>query len=241
MKKLKNTNSCGPDSLPPVLYKELASVLAEPFSLMFTSFMSVGQMSKAWTHAIVTPLYKSGDASDYRPITLTCVACKIVDRIIVLDMLDYLRLHKIIDKRRHGFHSRRSTSTNLLESLNDWTPALQDKKSVLVAYIDYAKAFDTVSHAKLLAKLTSYSVSGNLLNWISNFLSHRTQQTKVGTAMSKVTGLISGLVQGSFIGLLLFPFFINDVIVVLTKNKCACQLYMLTTSSYILRLMLIGT
>jgi hypothetical protein len=47
MKKLKNTNSCGPDSFPPVLYKKLASVLAEPLSLMFTSFMSVGQMPKA--------------------------------------------------------------------------------------------------------------------------------------------------------------------------------------------------
>ena len=109
MKKLKNTNSCGPDSFPPVLYKKLASVLAEPLSLRFTSFMSVGQMPKAWTHAIVTPVYKSGDASDvsnYRPISLTCVACKIMERIIVSDMLDYLRLHKVIDKRQHGFLSR---------------------------------------------------------------------------------------------------------------------------------------
>ena len=154
--------------------------------------MSVGQMPKAWTHAIVTPVYKSGDASDvsnYRPISLTCVVCKIMERIIVSDMLDYLRLHKVIDKRQHGFLSRRSTSTNLLESLNDWTLALKDKKSVLVAYIDYAKAFDTVSHAKLLAKLTAYGISGNLLTWISHFLAHRTQQTKVGTAMSKVIDL----------------------------------------------------
>jgi hypothetical protein len=73
---------------------------------MFTSFMSVGQMPKAWTLAIVTLVYKSGDASDvsnYRPISLTCVACKIMERIIVSDMLDYLRLHKVIDKRQHGF------------------------------------------------------------------------------------------------------------------------------------------
>jgi Reverse transcriptase (RNA-dependent DNA polymerase) len=86
----------------------------------------------------------------------------IMERIIVSDMLDYLRLHKIKDKRQHGFLSRRSTSTNLLESLNDWALALKDKKSVWVAYIDYAKASNTVSHAKLLAKLTAYGVPAYL-------------------------------------------------------------------------------
>jgi ribonucleases P/MRP protein subunit RPP40 len=113
-----------------------------------------------------------------------------------------------------------------LESLNDWTLALEDnKQSVLVAYIDYAKAFDTVSHSKLPAKLTAHGISGNLLTWISNILAHRTQQTKVGTAMSKVTGPISGVVKGIVIGPLLFLLFIIDVIAVLTKNKCTSQLY----------------
>jgi hypothetical protein len=80
-----------------------------------------------------------------------------MERIIVSDMLDYLRLHNVIDRRQHGFLSRRSTSTNLLDSLNDWTLAIKNKKSVLVAYIDYAKAFDTVSHAKLFVYPVTYS------------------------------------------------------------------------------------
>jgi Reverse transcriptase (RNA-dependent DNA polymerase) len=97
----------------------------------------------------------------------------------------------------------------------------------LVAYIDYAKAFDVVSHAKLLAKLTAYScTSGNLLIPIDlNFLAHRTQQTKVGTAMSKVTGLISDVVQGSVIEPLSFLLFIKDVIAMLTKNEFTFQLH----------------
>jgi hypothetical protein len=53
-------------------------------------------------------------------------------------MLDYIRLHSVIDRRQHGFLSRRATSTNLMDSLNDWTLAIKNKKSVLVAYIDYA-------------------------------------------------------------------------------------------------------
>jgi hypothetical protein len=63
-----------------------------------------------------------------------------MERIIVSDrpMLDYIRLHSVIDRRQHGFLSRRATSTNLMDSLNDWTLAIKNKKSVLVAYIDYA-------------------------------------------------------------------------------------------------------
>jgi hypothetical protein len=59
------------------------------------------------------------------------------------------------------------SSSLKLESLNDWTIAIRDKRSVLVAYIDYAKAFDTVCHAKLLSKLAAYGITGELFNWIA--------------------------------------------------------------------------
>jgi hypothetical protein len=210
------------------LYKKLAPVLAGPLSLIFTSFMSIGQMPRAWVHAFVTPVYKGGDSSDvsnYRPISLTCVASKIMERIIVTDILAYLRSHNVIDRRQHGFLSGRSTSTNLLESLNDWTLAIRDKKSVLVAYIDYSKAFDSVNHRKLLTKLSAYGISGNLISWISNFLRGRTQQTKIGTALSQTVSLASGVVQGSVIGPLLFLLFVNDVFAILATQDCTCQLY----------------
>jgi hypothetical protein len=81
-----------------------------------------------------------------------------------MDLLSYLRLHKIIDRRQHGFLAGRSTTTNLLESLNDWTVAIRDDKSVLVPCIDFAKSFDAVCHRKLLSKLAAYGIAGNLLS-----------------------------------------------------------------------------
>ena len=94
-----------------------------------------------------------------------------------------------------------------------------------VAYIDYQKAFDAVSHNKLLAKLDSYGVEGNIREWIRNFLNNRIQQTKVGSALSDVGDLCSGVIQGSVIGPLLFLPYINDVVSLLADDSQTCKLY----------------
>ena len=76
-----------------------------------------------------------------------------MERGIVVDILNYLKSHNLISTQQHGFMMRKSTVSNLLEAVNDWTIAINDKISVVIAYIDYAKAFDSVSHSKLIIKL----------------------------------------------------------------------------------------
>jgi len=76
-----------------------------------------------------------------------------MERVIVQNLLRYLHQHGLISTQQHGFLTIKSTTTNLLESLNDWSLALDSKDDVTIAHIDFAKAFDSVSHAKLDHKL----------------------------------------------------------------------------------------
>ncbi|MCP4650461.1 MAG: hypothetical protein GY853_10330, partial [PVC group bacterium] len=82
----------------------------------------------------------------------------------------FLNLHDVFTSSQHGFRKFRSTITQLLESTNDWSLAIKDKKFVDIIYLDFAKAFDTVSHVKLIQKLGSYGLSGRLLAWIKAYL-----------------------------------------------------------------------
>jgi len=195
--------------------------------MLYQTSMAAGELPVEWKTGLVSPIYKSGlacDVNNYRPISLTCIACKIMERIIVQRMLQYLKSNNIITQQQHGFLSRRSTTSNLLESLNDWTLAVNNKHSVTVTYINHSKAFDVVCWSKLRFKLEYYGITGDLLRWISSFLTGRTQRVKIGGAISDVIQLTSGVVQGSCIGPLLFVLYINDVVQII-GDGCRGKIY----------------
>jgi len=218
--RFKPNLSSGSDNLPPILFKRLKYCFARPLAMLFNQLLSVAAVPPEWKEAIIVPVFKkgtSGDVSNYRPISLTCVPGKIMEKIISQRIYGHLVECNLLCDTQHGFVKRRSTCSNLLEAVNDWTLVLQNKRSVTIAYIDFARAFDSVSHPKLFARLGAYGIRGNLLNWLMNFLSDRTHKTRVGQYLSALVKLLSGTVQGSGIGPILFLIYI-DGLAKLLKN-----------------------
>lgn len=234
-KKLNNldcSKSMGTDNLHPKLLKELAFELSTPLYIIFNKSFNEGVLPTDWKIANVTAIFKKGDKGDpgnYRPVSLTCILCKVMESFIKDCILKYFECNNMFNDCQHGFRNNRSCATQLLEVMEDITTMIDEKKDIDIIYLDFKKAFDSVPHARLFEKLRSYGIGGCLLNWIKSFLSDRTQRVKVGSEFSDFGKVTSGIPQGSVLGPLLFIIFINDLPDVLLSN---CRLFADDTKIY---------
>ena len=181
---------------------------------MFNNFVKNSTIPSIWKQAVVTPIFKKGKSSlveNYRPISLTCVACKVFESTISKSLIAFFAENNLLSTAQHGFLSGHSTCTNLIEWMNDWTINVNNKHYTRVAYIDFSRAFDSVCHSKLLYKLKALGINGLLLRTIKSFLHNRSQRVMINGTLSNSVALGSGVPQGSVLGPLLFLVYINDL------------------------------
>ena len=181
MKCKKNYNtfniykSIGPDLLHPRILRTLEDSLSASLTYIFNSLAETGITPADWKSTNVTAIYKKGsrlEPGNYRPISLTSVVCKTMERIVKERLITHLEGNNLIGDSQHGFRHKHSCLTSLLDFLAQVIDIYDsdNNNSVDLVYLDFQKAFDKVPHERLMVKVNAHVIQGDAARWIRNWL-----------------------------------------------------------------------
>ena len=193
--------AAGPNGIPDIFSKHLVYWLASSLAMVYQQLIHQARIPDDWRQAKEIHLFKGkedkSNPSNYRPISLTVIACKILESIILTQISDYLENNILMCPQQHGFMSQRSTLSNLLLCDELITQYLNDRKPCDLFLLDFTRAFDKLSHNILQNKLVSLRVGGKLYQWLVDFLRDRSQFVSYCDISSESVPVKSSVIKGS--------------------------------------------
>ena len=213
--QLESKSSTDFTGLSTKLVKKILPIISRPLAHIFNLSLRHGLVPSQFKIAKVTAVFKKGgnpeNLNDYRSINLLLVFSKILEKLVSIQLKDYLNENNIIHPHQFGFQEGNSTIHPMIHMLNKISTAMNKNEYTIGVFCDLTKAFDMVPVDIMCKKLEKLGIRGSNLNWFRNYLTDRQQYVCIDSIKSTLREITLGLPQGSILGPILFLLFINDL------------------------------
>ena len=219
------------DVLPCHLFKEIAPELIPSLVKIINSSLRLGKFPSALKIGIVTPIIKSLSLdhnllNNYRPVTILLILSKIFETCVLNQLSRHLEQNNLYPTFQSAYRCFHSCETALMKIIDDVTYDLNPNTYVLMTFLDFSAAFDTVDHTILIERLRNdYGIEDTALNWFESYLKERSYQVKINNTLSNVQSLSFGVPQGSILGPILYILYVKDIEAIAQKHQIKVHIY----------------